>query len=142
MGMFGTEWAAWDAPKPGQPAAKPATPPPSPAGPPVQPSRPLHRMRGMPAWHPPPPPPEPPPPPKPPEPPLLAQQSALTVDDAWGIFGIAKKRGTKTEVKKRYLDYVAANHPDKAPESEREARTTRLMQANLAFKLLERHCKW
>lgn len=80
-------------------------------------------------------------PPEAPEPPKLTQGSTLTVDDAWGLFGIAKKRASKDEVKKRYLAFVSMHHPDKHPEDTSGA-TTRLMQANLAFKLLEKHCKW
>ncbi len=84
---------------------------------------------------------EPPKPSEPPEPPKLTQGSALTVDDAWAIFGIAKKRATKEEVKKSYLAFVHKHHPDRHPGNEVDA-TTRLMHANLAFKLLEKHCKW
>ncbi len=126
MSMFGTDWAMWGA----QPGAQ-ASPPPST-------SRPLHRMRGVPVR---PPPPPPPPPLEPPDPPQLSQGSSLTVDDAWGIFGIAKKRATREEVKKRYLAFVHENHPDRHPGNE-ATMTTRLMQANLALKLLEKHCKW
>jgi hypothetical protein len=88
-------------------------------------------------------PPQPPQPPKPkfgrlPDPPLLTGDE-LTVDDAWLLFGIPKKRGAKDEVKQRYLEFVAKYHPDK-PEN--AGTTDQLKRANLAWALLQKHCRW
>ena len=78
---------------------------------------------------------EPPPPPPPRLPGAL-----VTVDEAWELFGIAKKRGTRSEVKKRYLAFVALVHPDR-PDAPNDAADL-LLKANAAFALLERYCKW
>ena len=78
---------------------------------------------------------EPPPPPPPRLPGAL-----VTVDEAWELFGVAKKRGTRLEVKKRYLAFVALNHPDR-PDAPNDAADL-LLKANAAFALLERYCKW
>ena len=64
----------------------------------------------------------------------------VTVDEAWELFGVAKKRGTRLEVKKRYLAFVALNHPDR-PDAPSDAADL-LLKANAAFVLLERSCKW
>jgi hypothetical protein len=78
-------------------------------------------------------------PPEPPPPPRLPG-ALVTVDEAWELFGIAKKRGTRLEVKKRYLAFVALNHPDR-PDAPNDAADL-LLKANAAFALLERYCKW
>jgi hypothetical protein len=72
-------------------------------------------------------------------PPQLAG-AIVSVDESWEMFGIAKKRGTRAEVKKRYLAFVAANHPDRpdAPSNAPEL----LLKANAAFARLEQYCKW
>ena len=64
----------------------------------------------------------------------------VTVDEAWELFGVAKKRGTRLEDKKRYLAFVALNHPDR-PDAPSDAADL-LLKANAAFVLLERYCKW
>jgi hypothetical protein len=87
---------------------------------------------------------QPAPPPKPgfgplPDPPALTE-GELTVNDAWALFGIAKKRATKDEVKRRYLEFVFKHHPDRNLDSpEAQANLTR---ANLALALLQKHCRW
>jgi DnaJ-class molecular chaperone len=67
----------------------------------------------------------------------------VTVDEAWALFGIPKKRGQKADVKKRYLEFVSKHHPDKfrAPKQKAEAEA-QLVLANLAWDLLQRHCRW
>lgn len=75
----------------------------------------------------------------PPPPAQLAQEN-ITVDEAWELFGIGKKRGTRAEVTKRYRLYVAANHPDR-PDAPPDA-ADRLLRANAAFARLERYCRW
>jgi hypothetical protein len=77
--------------------------------------------------------------PAPPPPPQLPG-AFVSVDEAWEMFGIAKKRGTRLEVKKRYLAFVASNHPDR-PDAPPDAAKL-LLKANAAFALLERYCKW
>lgn len=78
--------------------------------------------------------------PPPSQPPPQLPGACVTVDEAWELFGIAKKRGVRPEVKKMYLAYVAANHPDK-PDAPPDAAKL-LLKANAAFALLERYCKW
>src|SRR5579864_5781111 len=39
--------------------------------------------------------------------------SGISVDEAWALFGITKKRATREEVKARYLKLIAKYHPDK-----------------------------
>ncbi len=79
-------------------------------------------------------------PPHPPDPPPLGA-GPLTVDDAWAIFGIPKKRAPKDDVKRRYIAFVAKWHPDKHPEDQAVA-TAQLARANLAWTLLQKHCRW
>jgi hypothetical protein len=76
----------------------------------------------------------------PPKPPPLTDQS-MTVDDAWILFGITKKRGTKEDVKRLYLAFVAIHHPDKHPNDQARA-SAQLVRANAAWTLLQKHCKW
>jgi len=73
-------------------------------------------------------------------PPPQLPGACVTVDEAWELFGIAKKRGTRLEVKKKYLAFVAMNHPDR-PDAPSDAADL-LLKANAAFVLLERYCKW
>jgi hypothetical protein len=68
-------------------------------------------------------------------------QGALTVDEAWALFGIPQKRGLKADVKARYLAFVAKHHPDKHPDDQVGA-TAQLARANQAWVLLQKHCRW
>jgi hypothetical protein len=76
----------------------------------------------------------------PPPPPPQLPGACVSVDEAWELFGIAKKRATRLEVKKRYLAFVTRNHPDR-PDAPPDAAML-LLKANAAFSLLERYCKW
>jgi len=62
------------------------------------------------------------------------------VSDAWLLFGIPKKRGSREDVKARYLEFVFEHHPDRAADPIEAAK--QLVRANLAWALLQRHCRW
>ena len=90
----------------------------------------------------------PPPPPvvKAPEPerPLTVPASpslGISVDEAWALFGIVKKRATEDEVKQRYRKLAAKYHPDRNA-SDQAAATKNMMRINAAYAALKRHCKW
>ena len=77
-----------------------------------------------------------------PKPPALSA-GPITVDEAWALFGIPQKRGRKEDVKKRYLEFVFKHHPDKAKtKKQKDTASAQLTRANLAWSLLEKHCKW
>ena len=68
-----------------------------------------------------------------------------TVDEAWELFGIKRKRATKAEVKKIYRALQAKWHPDRHMRrgaKERKMAELQSSRANLAWTILERHCKW
>jgi DnaJ domain len=67
--------------------------------------------------------------------------SDMSVDDAWIMFGITKKRGTKEDVKKIYLAFITAHHPDKHPNNQKWA-TEQFVRAGNAWALLQKHCNW
>lgn len=64
----------------------------------------------------------------------------LTVSDAWALFGVTNKRGTRDDVKRRYLAFVASYHPD-LPDAPPDA-NSQLKKANAAWALLQKHCRW
>ena len=77
-----------------------------------------------------------------PKPPALSA-GPITVDEAWALFGIPQKRGRKEDVKKRSLEFVFKHHPDKAKtKKQKDTASAQLTRANLAWSLLEKHCKW
>ena len=65
----------------------------------------------------------------------------ISVDEAWSLFGITKKRATREEVKSIYLKLVAEYHPDKNQHDPATA-TQYMVRINAAFAALKRHCKW
>jgi DnaJ-class molecular chaperone len=72
-------------------------------------------------------------------------QGEVTVDEAWKMFGIPQKRGARDDVRKRYLAFVAKHHPDKiagASKKKQKEATERCARANVAWSLLEKHCRW
>jgi hypothetical protein len=76
----------------------------------------------------------------PPKPSPLADID-LSVDEAWELFGIAQKRGSQEDVKKRYHAFVTLYHPDKNQHRVDWA-TAQLVRANAAWALLQKHCGW
>lgn len=80
--------------------------------------------------------------PLPKPPPLALMAGPITVDEAWLLFGIPMKRGRKEDVKKRYLEFVSKNHPDKFKGKKQEVANAQLVRANAAWELLQRHCNW
>jgi hypothetical protein len=65
----------------------------------------------------------------------------ISVDEAWSLFGIKKKRGTKEEIKGIYLKLVAKHHPDRNPEDPVAAHQ-QTVKINAAYAALKRHCKF
>ncbi len=70
-----------------------------------------------------------------------APSSGISVDEAWEVFGISKKRATQEQVRSIYLKLVAKYHPDKNPNNQAAA-TQAMVKINAAFAALKRHCKW
>lgn len=69
----------------------------------------------------------------------------MTVDEAWELFGIKRKRATKAEVKRLHRDWQTRWHPDKFVCSSKKAEEKakiQFLRASMAWTILERHCKW
>jgi DnaJ-class molecular chaperone len=75
-------------------------------------------------------------------PPPVVDDEAVTVDEAWEIFGFPMKRGAHDDVKRSYTAFLAAWHPDKHQDGDPVEAERQFKRAQEAFALLKRHCKW
>jgi hypothetical protein len=67
-----------------------------------------------------------------------------TVDEAWALFGIAKKRAAKATVKTIYREFMAKWHPDRHASDPAKLLLANFqsLRANAAWTILEKHCRW
>jgi DnaJ-domain-containing protein 1 len=73
--------------------------------------------------------------------PHAAPSAGISVDEAWEIFGIKKKRATEEELKKRYTKLASKYHPDRNLDNQ-SAATEKMVKVNLAYAALKKHCKF